>query len=630
YVDDKLGSLTSTVASNHDEFCDRIQDLGERLGDISIAGKENLEELERRLREEVEAASSAVMKSGGQTRELLASEVSRLEGMVAGLAARLDTGGEVDNKRFTDWQRQWEGRVSEVSDACRRLRDSIIEQRAALDAKIREETRKVEAQCKRAVDRAAEENRQHVANEGAQREENLHRRIAGLVEEEEEKRRAMNGHLEAMEGRLDDKLAQASQGLARHLNDIRLAVNKMAKASQECVDQQVSQLLKASEGRIIASCEHLMEVEKMRVDELVEGQSEKSETRWAKKEEERWKMMCKVVQDVDDKLTLTRVNLQEDIQLASESLGGEIEAIDKALRSVEDLVKGGNRTLQESIDRAVKALHSADAHQKRRLEATKEAIVERTRVMDEATRMLIDEVSMRLESQKDEADGKIHLLDERIQTQVITAATKISSGISSIQRCLQSLGQAVSSSTHDISSRMARLSAESAAKAERNETDIERSRREISDKCAAIDAQLRHLISSLGTRTHEQMESLHKNLSHSLEESTGTIQRDITAITAAMEKMGEEVDDRELQLAREIERQTTFMKASMRSIGDELRGEVARLDEDITSSTKNLGEKLQAVTEDLQRTAKSTEQQLLSQKVDTIKDDMDAYIKRLQ
>ncbi|KAF4713195.1 hypothetical protein FOZ63_004400, partial [Perkinsus olseni] len=404
YVDDKLGSLTSTVASNHDEFCDRIQDLGERLGDISIAGKENLEELERRLREEVEAASSAVMKSGGQTRELLASEVSRLEGMVAGLAARLDTGGEVDNKRygrlvlvissdnvpatgrFTDWQRQWEGRVSEVSDACRRLRDSIIEQRAALDAKIREETRKVEAQCKRAVDRAAEENRQHVANEGAQREENLHRRIAGLVEEEEEKRRAMNGHLEAMEGRLDDKLAQASQGLARHLNDIRLAVNKMAKASQECVDQQVSQLLKASEGRIIASCEHLMEVEKMRVDELVEGQSEKSETRWAKKEEERWKMMCKVVQDVDDKLTLTRVNLQEDIQLASESLGGEIEAIDKALRSVEDLVKGGNRTLQESIDRAVKALHSADAHQKRRLEATKEAIVERTRVMDEATR----------------------------------------------------------------------------------------------------------------------------------------------------------------------------------------------------------------------------------------------------
>ncbi|KAF4746698.1 hypothetical protein FOZ63_012177, partial [Perkinsus olseni] len=213
---------------------------------------------------------------------------------------------------------------------------------------------------------------------------------------------------------------------------------------------------------------------------------------------------------------------------------------------------------------------------------------------------LIDEVSMRLESQKDEADGKIHLLDERIQTQVITAATKISSGISSIQRCLQSLGQAVSSSTHDISSRMARLSAESAAKAERNETDIERSRREISDKCAAIDAQLRHLISSLGTRTHEQMESLHKNLSHSLEESTGTIQRDITAITAAMEKMGEEVDDRELQLAREIERQTTFMKASMRSIGDELRGEVARLDEDITSSTRNLGEKLQAVTEDLQ------------------------------
>ncbi|KAF4740667.1 hypothetical protein FOZ62_016139, partial [Perkinsus olseni] len=402
YVDDKLGSLTSTVASNHDECCDRIQDLGERLGDISIAGKENLEQLERRLREEVEATSAAVTKSVGQTRELLASEVSRLEGMVAGLAARLDAGGDDDNKRFTDWQRQWEGRVSEVSDACRRLRDSIVEQRGALDAKIREETRKVEAQCKRAIDRAAEENRQHVANEGAQREENLHRRIAGLVEEEEEKRRAMNGHLEAMEGRLDDKLAQASQGVARHLNDIRLAVNKMAKVSQECVDQQVSQLLKASEGRIIASCEHLMEVEKMRVDELVEGQSEKSEKRWAKKEEERWKMMCKIVQDVDDKLTLTRVHLQEDIQLASESLSGEVEAIDKALRSVEDLVKSGNRTLQESIDRAVKALHSADAHQKRRLEATKEAIVERTRVMDEATRMLIDEVSMRLESQKDE------------------------------------------------------------------------------------------------------------------------------------------------------------------------------------------------------------------------------------
>ncbi|KAF4658963.1 Transmembrane BAX inhibitor motif-containing protein 4 [Perkinsus chesapeaki] len=625
YIDDELNKVNLSITGYRDTFNDRIQGLTERITDMAMEGKEDLDQLYQKIREEVDEVSSSMVSNNGQIRELLTNEVTRLEAMQSEISTRSATAAETEAKRYEEKQRHNEDRLADLAEECRKIRKALRDDKSVMEMKIREEVKLSENGMAEVLVRYKRENRQYVANELGQRDDELRRRLEELTTDGEERRKKFESRVEATERKLKDRITRESKELSRELEGIRIALNKTAKINIDSSTEEIGEMMMASEKRIVDSCEHLVEVEKMRTVNLVEERTDELHKRWLKKDKDSVMKIQKIVTDLYDKIGIMEKDLRQGQQVSSRQVEADMDDTKAALRATQEVVKSGNRSLIDSIDRAMKAMQDAEAQQRRRLDATKDGILERTRVRDEATRKLIEEVALRVDSQKIEADGKIHEVDEKVQAQIMVAATKISSGIESIERSIGGLGKVVSSTSHDMNMKVARLSAESAAEAERYEMKIEESKREISDKCAVIDGQLRNLISSLDARTREDVEDLSKHL----EKGAEKMQKDVKVMAIAVEEIKKDVDERERRINRGMEKRSADMKASMQLIEGELAGRMNKLDEGLSASTRKLTEKLEKVTEDLKRTVKDIEQ-LVNDKVDGVQSDVDAYVKRLQ